>query len=231
MTSWQKKLDQLIARSHKTLTAVERKRLFTSDPSERRRLDQEIERLQRDLFHNRKLLAALSDDANATHMIAPPDSTRPRVFISYSHADEEWLSRLRRHLEPLERSGLLTIWADSRIEAGRRWREEVEAALKVAKVAVLLVSADYLASDYIADRELPFLLEAAHERGMRVLPIILSPCRFTRTPLSEFQAVNSPGSPLTGKSEQEQEMIFANVAEMIRKALGSGQSRRLSARA
>ncbi|MGH8577373.1 MAG: toll/interleukin-1 receptor domain-containing protein [Gammaproteobacteria bacterium] len=230
MANEPKRLEHLIEKAQKDLGALERKRLFTSDESERDRLEREIEHLQRDLFQHRKVLAALSDEANTVGAPEPPRSTRPLIFISYSHADEEWLQRLRLHLKPLERTGALDIWDDRRIEAGSRWREQIEAALKTAKAAVLLVSADYLASTYIAERELPFLLEVAHDRGMPVLPIIVSPCRFTRTPLNEFQAVNSPTSPMTGKSKQEQEQILAKVAEVIRKTLGVRQSPLLSSR-
>lgn len=230
MANEPKRLEHLIEKAQKDLAALERKRLFTSDASERDRLEREIEHLQRDLFQHRKVLAALSDEANTVGAPEPPRSERPLIFISYSRVDEEWLQRLRLHLKPLERTGVLDIWDDRRIEAGSRWREQIEAALKTAKAAVLLVSADYLASDYVAERELPFLLEAAHDRGMPVLPIIVSPCRFTRTPLNEFQAVNSPTSPLTGKSKQEQEQILAKVAEVISKTLGARQSPLLSSR-
>jgi hypothetical protein len=71
---------------------------------------------------------------------------RPNVFVSYSHNDAEFLDRLLVHLKPLEKEGLLDLWVDTRLRAGDKWKKEIEKALQRATVAVLLVSADFLAS-------------------------------------------------------------------------------------
>ena len=81
---------------------------------------------------------------------------RTKVFISYSHKDREWLNRLQVHVELLVCEGL-EIWGDTRIMPGAQWNDEIQLALDATKVAVLLVSADFLTSDYIADTELPAL--------------------------------------------------------------------------
>lgn len=146
---------------------------------------------------------------------------RTKVFISYSHRDVEWLERLRVHLKPLEREHGIDIWDDTRIKPGSKWREEIMQALAAAKVAVLLVSADFLASDFIASDELPLLLIAAEEEGTTILSIILSPCRFTQTEsISRFQAVNSASRPLSSMSRSDQEGVFVKVSECIEAALG-----------
>src|ERR1044072_3734280 len=124
-------------------------------------------------------------------------SNRRKVFISYSHEDEGWLKRLRVHLRPLERDYDIDIWDDRKIRAGSKWREEIEKAISSAKVAVLLVSASFLASDFITTDELPPLLDAAEKEGATILPVIISASRFLRTSnLSQFQAVNDPSLPL-----------------------------------
>ena len=88
----------------------------------------------------------------------------------------------------MERYGAITRWDDTLIKPGAPWKEEIRAALARAKVAVLLVSADFLASDYITTNELPPLLAAAERRGTLILPVIVSPSRFEQTPsLSRFQ--------------------------------------------
>ena len=104
----------------------------------------------------------------------------PGVSISYSHNDQEYLDRLLVHLKPLERDGLIDLWVDTKLRAGDRWKTEIEKALQKATVAVLLVSADFLSSDFIIDNELPPLLRNAEERGTRIIPLIIKPCRFTR---------------------------------------------------
>src|SRR2546425_10101985 len=88
-----------------------------------------------------------------------------RVFVSYSHKDQRWLDRLHVHLKPLERQGLVELWDDTRIAAGTIWRSEIKQAIDTAQVAVLLISADFLASDFIAADELPPLLRRAESAG------------------------------------------------------------------
>jgi hypothetical protein len=142
------------------------------------------------------------------------------VFVSYSHADVRWLDRLRVHLKPLERQGVLALWDDTRIKPGARWREAIRDALEHAKVAVLLVTADFLASDFISTNELPPLLKAAEERGTLILPVIIKPCRFEQTEgLSHFQAVNPPSKPIAALRSARREEAFWKLSGVIEEAL------------
>jgi hypothetical protein len=144
------------------------------------------------------------------------------IFISYSHADNNWLKRLRTHLKPLERDDGIKIFSDADIKAGTTWRKEIKQAIESAKVAILLISANFLASDFIATDELPPLLREAEERGTRILPLIVSASRFRRMPqLSEFQAVNNPDKPLVRSSKGDQEAVFERLAEIVEEALGA----------
>ena len=144
------------------------------------------------------------------------DRERLHVFISYSHADKRWLDRLNVHLTPLGHEYEVDAWSDSRIRPGSKWREEIRTAVEQANVAVLLISADFLASDFVRTNELPPLLRAAEEEGALVLPVIVSPSLFMRNQdLAQFQAVNNPARPLIVASEGEQEAAFVLVAEAI----------------
>src|ERR1044072_399505 len=119
------------------------------------------------------------------------------VFISYSHKDKRWLDRLRVHLKQLEDKGVIDPWDDTRIKTGKKWRDERKRAIVSAKVAVLLISADFLASDFISKNELPPLLAAEQTRGLIILPVIVSPSRFAKTEsLSSFQAINPSLKPI-----------------------------------
>ena len=118
---------------------------------------------------------------------------RNRVFVSYAHRDRRHLDRLRVHLRTLGRSGLIDLWDDTLLQPGSDWRREISDAIASAKVAVLLVSADFLASEFITGDELPPLLAAAREEGARVLPVIVSPCRFKQT--SELANFRPPMFP------------------------------------
>jgi hypothetical protein len=81
-----------------------------------------------------------------------PAPERTQVFISYSHEDAEWLKRLQIMLRPLTRTQIITVWDDNQIRAGSRWREQIKKGLAAAKVAVLLVSPNFLYSEFIAQR-------------------------------------------------------------------------------
>ena len=151
--------------------------------------------------------------------MAPSPSTRTKVFISYSHADKEWLDRLRRHLKPLVREGNLDCWDDTHIRPGDDWKQEIRNALDTAQVAVLLISANFFASDFIDETELPPLLDAAKAKGVCILPVILSASQFDwNSSLARFQAVNPPNRPLARMSPADQEDVFNYLAQTIRAA-------------
>lgn len=138
---------------------------------------------------------------------------RDKIFISYSHKDAPYQLRLRTHLMPFERNKKLKFWVDERINIGDQWRCEIEKALNEALVAILLVSADFLASDFILNNELPPLLEACEREGVRIIPVILKPCAFEMFELSKFQCVNDPKEPVCAMDEAGQEAIWAKLAK------------------
>lgn len=145
---------------------------------------------------------------------------RRNVFISYSHSDREYVDRLLVHLKPLERDGLIELWVDTRLRAGDRWIREIEKALERANVAILLVSADFLASDFITNNELPPLLKNAEQAGTRIVPLIVKPCRFARDKnLRHFQAINDPKHPIALLSQGAQEVLYDEVAAEVERSL------------
>lgn len=144
---------------------------------------------------------------------------RDGLFVSYSHWDRRWRDRLAVHLKPLERAGVFKRWDDTQLEAGDVWADHIEEALASAKVAILLVSPDFLASDFIAARELPPLLEAAERDEARLMAIILSDCLYSDTPaLARFQSVNPPSDPVDQMRKADQESVFRRAAQAAARA-------------
>ena len=134
-----------------------------------------------------------TSEANAPDEIGGSEITGklpPTVFISYSHPDEVWKNRLVSHLGVLQREGLLDIWEDRRIGASADWEAEIAAALARAKAAVLLISANFLNSNFILTKEAPLLLQRRMEEGLPVIPVIVRSCAWEK--VSWLSPINAP---------------------------------------
>jgi hypothetical protein len=119
------------------------------------------------------------------------------VVFSYSHADEALRDELEKHLMPLHRSGLIETWHDRRIVPGQPFENEIDKHFKTADVILLLVSADFIASDYCFNTEMSIALER-HEKGEAiVLPVILRSCAWHGLPFGHLLAATKDGRPVT----------------------------------
>ena len=144
---------------------------------------------------------------------------KDQLFLSYSHRDSRHLDELKPHLQFLEERGLVSFWDDQKIEYGADWRKEIEQALARTRIAILLVSADFLVSDFINRYELPVLLEAAQKGESLIWPIIVGYCLFFQSSLSAFQALNDPMRPLERLKKSERQQVWAQVAARLVSAL------------
>jgi len=142
---------------------------------------------------------------------------RDRVFISYSNKDEKWLNMLRIHLKPLADKGL-DVWSDKDIIPGQEWPAEIDNSLARAKVAVLLVSANFLNSEFIRDKELPRFLEPAQDKKITILPILISNCVWEETEIGKFQSPFNPKRPLNSLVGHKRDTALSNIAREIKKA-------------
>ena len=138
-----------------------------------------------------------------------------RIFISYAREDEDLREKLEKQLAILRRQGLIETWHDRRIGAGSEWAGAIDRELEAADIILLLVSADFLASDYIYDIELKRAMER-HEAGTAtVIPVILRPCLWQRGDFAKLQALPRDGEPVTSSKWPSQDAALNNVAEGI----------------
>lgn len=156
------------------------------------------------------------------HFAAPELQYRKPLFISYSHVDKVWLDRLLKWLPNLDEE-LIDIWVDRKIEPGANYEEEIERALSSAKAAVLLVTQDFIASDFIKRVELPALLKAAESGKLTLMWVAVSHAAIEETPLHEHktQAVNDPKRPLKGLRGAKRDEAFLRIHDAIKRALTS----------
>ena len=150
----------------------------------------------------------------------PLSPERKIAFISFSQADVRFFEQLKLFLAPFERSGEITTWDPTRIQPGARREMEIANALNSARVAILLVSAHFFASEEITKHQLPPLLAAVREEGVKIANVLLGPSVFERSALAEFGAINDR-KPLGGLPEYEQAEAWNKVAFYIHNALRS----------
>jgi NTP pyrophosphatase (non-canonical NTP hydrolase) len=143
---------------------------------------------------------------------------RNLIFVSYSHKDRAWLERLQVMIKPLARNRIVSVWDDTRIRPGERWRSEIDSALERSRVAVLLVSPDFLASDFIAQNELPPLLEATREHGISIIWVPISASMYKATDIAQYQPAHDPTHPLDSLEKHEQNAALLKICEYIQEA-------------
>ena len=146
---------------------------------------------------------------------SPAGVTPLKLFYSYSHKDEVLRDQVETHLSLLKRQGVIAEWHDRRITAGTEWKGEIDENLKSSQVILLLVSADFIASDYCYDVEMKRALEK-HEAGTaRVIPVILRACDWHGAPFGRLKALPEDGKPITSWTNGDE--AFTDVAKGIRK--------------
>ena len=155
-------------------------------------------------------------------MTGPGAPTQPasiEVFYSYAHEDEELVKELRKHLSILKRQGVIRDWYDREITAGTEWKGQIDQHLNSAGVILLLISADFLASDYCYDVEMRRALERHDQGEARVIPVLLRKVDgWQLAPFGKIQSLPTDGKPVTSWKICDE--AFADVAGGIRNAIG-----------
>ncbi len=139
------------------------------------------------------------------------------LFYSYAHEDELLRNQLEKHLSLLRRQGLISEWYDRQILAGDEWAHDIDEHLETAWIILLLISPDFLASDYCYDIEMRRALER-HSRGeARVIPIILRPCDWRTSPFAHLQCLPRDGKPITEWDNQD--TALREITQGVRRVL------------
>jgi hypothetical protein len=136
------------------------------------------------------------------------------LFYSYSHKDEHLRDQLETHLSLLKRQGVLAGWHDRRITAGMEWEGKIDKNLNAAHVILLLLSADFLASDYCYDIETKRAIERHRNGEARLIPIVLRACDWTSAPFGRIQALPTDAKAITSWPNIDE--AFTDVAKGIR---------------
>ncbi len=141
------------------------------------------------------------------------------VFISYSHDDRQWFEQLKKPLMFLENHYEIEVWEDTRFRTGKVWKKEIEKAIGKCSVAILLVSENFLASEFIIKKELPDILDKARNNGLEIFTLIWDHCVFNISPLAKYQTFNDPEFPLEKEDPKERKKILSDAAIEIKTIL------------
>jgi hypothetical protein len=139
------------------------------------------------------------------------------LFFSYSHKDEDLRNELEVHLSGLKRQGVISTWHDRRITSGREFGSDIDRNLDAADVILLLVSPDFIDSDYCYEKEMQRALQRHHSGSARVIPVILRPCDWHDLPFGILLATPTDGKPVTKWPNRDD--AFLEVVKAIKAAL------------
>jgi hypothetical protein len=139
------------------------------------------------------------------------------AFVSYSHVDAKLKAELITHLTPLKRLGIISTWNDQEIKAGDEWEKAITSTLAKADLVLLLISADFIASEYCYTKELTSALDRHKAKKAVVIPVILRPCLWTDLPFGTLHAVPPDAKPVTAWENQDEALMA--VAKGVREAV------------
>jgi hypothetical protein len=140
-----------------------------------------------------------------------------KLFFSYSHRDSDFRDELEIHLAALRREGVIEIWHDRKIGAGKEFDNEISQHLEQAEIILLLISPYFIASDYCCEIEMNRAMERHEKSEARVIPVILEPCDWQKLPFGKLLATPTDGKPISKFPNKHDG--FLEVTRAIRKAV------------
>lgn len=161
-----------------------------------------------------------SDSGKQVHNASLKNSVAPiEVFVSYTHKDEAFKDVLHTHLSNLIRQEKISIWQDRAIEAGAMWESEINARLESSSIILLLITRDFMASDYCYNVELKRAIERSNEGTARAIAIILEPCDWKDAPFSNLQVLPKDAKAVT--TWDNEQTAWVNVVNEIRRVVAT----------
>jgi hypothetical protein len=151
--------------------------------------------------------------------MAPANSDKKAllVFYSYSHKDEKFRKQLSDSLSELRRAGAITEWHDREITAGDQWADEIDERMETADLILLLISRDFIASEYSYGKEMTHAVKRHNAGKARVIPIIVRPWDFSATPFAKLQALPKDAKAVTMWANRD--LAWLSVSQGISKAV------------
>ena len=154
------------------------------------------------------------DEASPKPPPPPAPSRKVKVFVSYAHEDEPYLKALDKHLAALKRSERIELWSDSALHAGEEWDQSIKQSLSQADIVLLLISADFMASQYIWDHELQLAMDRHEARESSVVPLFIRPCDWRDAPFGKLQGLPRDANPV---GDPNNDSAWTQVAQEIRR--------------
>ncbi|WP_051786441.1 toll/interleukin-1 receptor domain-containing protein [Endozoicomonas numazuensis] len=139
------------------------------------------------------------------------------VFVSYAHADEQYKDEFRKHAAALRRNKIISLWNDREIVAGQEWESEITENLEQADIILLLISPDFLDSDFCYDIEMERAVQRHDEGSATVVPIILKDCDWAETPFAKIQGVPKDAKAVVTWSDRD--TAWLDAIRSIKKAI------------
>lgn len=142
---------------------------------------------------------------------------KPKVFISYAKEDRSYVYELSIHLKWLVRSGVIDTWSDLAVLPGSVYEAEIIAQLETADIVIFLVSADFIASDYLQDIEIKKAIDRYENGEVAIIPVIIRPCDFDSTPLNKFQVLPKNAIPVS--TWEDKDLAWLDIVTGIKKVI------------
>lgn len=139
------------------------------------------------------------------------------VFLSYSHQDQAFRRELDTHLSNLKQQGIISSWSDTDIAPGTEWKRQIMDHLNTAQIILLLISADFMASEFCSSIEMQQAIARHHANQTRVIPIILRPTDWEGSPFADLKALPTDSKPVTDWSSHDS--AFKDVVKGLRAAI------------